>query len=185
MKNNVLSTKNYVTGFLLGAGLLGASGAFAADGTITIQGQVTDASCAIAVDGGTGDSTITLPAVSKSALAVPGDTAGAKSFTMQLSGCPATGSVRAAFSPLNVDPATGYLQNTATVSPATNVQVQVLDGTVTPIDLRDNTGNEYVPFVDQGGAGVADLNYAVRYVSTGVATAGQVDTQLVYTLDYQ
>lgn len=185
MKNQRLNSNGYVAGVLLGAGLLSATGAFAADGTITIQGQVTDSSCLIAVDGGTGDSTLTLPAVSKSALAVPGDTAGAKSFTMHLSGCPATGSVRAAFSPLNVDPATGYLQNTATVSPAANVQVQVLDGTVTPIDLRDNTGNDYVPFVDQGGSGVADLNYAARYVATGVATAGQVDTQLVYTLDYQ
>ncbi len=185
MKNKVFSQKSYMAVLLAGTGLLATSGAFAADGTITIQGQVTDASCMIAVDGGTGDSTITLPAVSKSALAVPGDTAGATKFTMQLSGCPSSGSVRAAFAPLNVDPATGYLQNTATVSPASNVQIQVLDGTVTPIDLRDNTGNEYVPFVDQGGAGVADLHYAARYVATGVATAGQVDTQLVYTLDYQ
>lgn len=185
MKNTAMSAKIYMVGLLAGAGLLAASGASAADGTITIQGQVTDASCLIAVDGGTGDSTITLPAVSKSALATPGDTAGAKGFTMQLSGCPTTGSVRAAFAPLNVDPATGYLQNTASVSAATNVQVQVLDGMATPIDLRDNTGNSYVPFVDQGGAGVADLNYAARYVATGIATAGQVDTQLVYTLDYQ
>jgi major type 1 subunit fimbrin (pilin) len=180
-----MNAKNYFSSILLGSSLLMASNAFAADGTITIQGQVLDASCLIAVNGGVADSSITLPAVSKSSLANTGDTAGAKPFTMHLSGCPISGSVRALFSPLNVDPTTGFLTNNAAVSPATNVQVQVLNEATNPIDLRDNSGNNYIAFVDQGGSGVADLNYAVRYIATGPAIAGAVETQLVYTLGYQ
>lgn len=174
---------------LASVGLLSASGAHAADGTITITGQVVDSSCAIAVNGGTGDATVVLPSVSKTTLANPDDVAGSTAVNMTLSGCPATGSVRAYFEALNVDQSTGHLINTASATPAENVQVQVTNASGSAIDLRtnDNSTNSFVAFTDDGaGVGTANLQYGVQYIATGgAATAGQVETQLVYSLDYQ
>lgn len=167
--------------------LLAASGAFASDGTITITGQVTDSSCNIAVNGGTADYTVTLPTVSKDVLASDGAVAGASAISFSLSGCPASGAVRAYFEPTNVDPSTGNLLNNA-ASPADNVQVQVLNQSGTAIDLRDNSNNPFTNFIDDGSgtSGTADFTYSAQYIAVGgAAAAGQVDTALVYTLDYQ
>ncbi|MFP2237272.1 fimbrial protein [Pseudescherichia vulneris] len=171
---------------LLGLGIAGSLNAYAVDGTISITGQVVDASCSVAVSGGANDATVVLPTVSKTALSNPGDVAGATQVAMSLTGCPSTGSVRAFFEATNVDPATGFLKNNAATTPAEGVQVQVINAsTATAIDLRDNSNNDYVPFVDNGTDGTADLNYSVQYVATAPATSGLVDTSLMYTLDYQ
>lgn len=169
---------------LVSAGLLCASGAYASDGTITITGQVTDSSCNIAVNGATGDATIVLPTVSTTVLANDGDTAGATAVSMSLTGCPSGQGVRAYFESTNVDQATGYLKNTATGTPAENVQVQVTDTSGNDIDLRSNatTNNNYVATETDGSA---NLEYGVQYIATGASTAGPVETALVYSLDYQ
>lgn len=177
--------KKVIFAAVSGLALLGAQSATAADGTITISGQVIDAGCDISVNGGTGDSTVVLPSVSKNTLANPGDTAGNTTVSLSLSGCPDTGGVRAYFEALNVDQSTGHLLNTA-ATPADNVEVQVTDAAGTGIDLRTNTTNNFVNFIDGGaGTGTADLQYGVQYVATGAATAGQVETQLTYSLEYQ
>lgn len=177
--------KKVIFAAVSGFALMGAQSASAADGTITITGQVIDAGCDISVNGATGDSTVVLPAVSKNILANPGDTAGNTAVNLSLSNCPATGGVRAYFEALNVDQATGHLLNTA-ATPADNVQVQVTDAAGTGIDLRTNTTNDFVNFTDDGGGvGTADLQYGVQYVATGASTAGQVETQLTYSLEYQ
>lgn len=176
-----------VTTFIA-ASLVTSMGAFASDGTITITGTVTDSACQVDVNGGVADATVTLPTVSTSSLAADGDVAGATPIVMSLSGCPATGHVRAYFETQNVDVATGYLVNNAKTGAAANVQVQVLnaiDGSA--IDLRDNLNNNFVDFVDDGDGttGSATLNYAAQYVAVnGAASAGGVETALVYTLDY-
>lgn len=176
--------KKIVFAAMSSVALLGAQGAFASDGTITITGLVTDSVCDISVNGGTSDSTIVLPTVSKSVLAAPGNVAGNTAVNMALSNCPTTGGVRAYFEALNVDQATGYLKNTS-ATPASNVQVQVTDPSGTGIDLRTNTNNSFVSFIDNAGVGSANLQYGVQYVATGASTAGQVETQLTYSLDYQ
>lgn len=177
--------KKVIFAAVSGLALMGAQNATAADGTITIRGQVIDAGCEITVNGGTSDSTIVLPAVSKTILVNPGDTAGNTTVNLSLSNCPNTGGVRAYFEALNVDQSTGHLLNTA-ATPAGNVQVEVTDAAGTGIDLRTNTTNDFVNFVDGGaGTGTAVLQYGVQYVATGAATAGQVETQLTYSLDYQ
>lgn len=56
--------------------------AFAVDGTITINGQITDTTCTISVDGGSNDATVTLPTVSSTTLGAAGATAGATPFTI-------------------------------------------------------------------------------------------------------
>jgi major type 1 subunit fimbrin (pilin) len=171
---------------LAALGFLGAaSSAFASDGTITINGKVIDATCVVNISGaGSGTATVTLPTVSKSVLKSAGSTAGQTLLQLNLTGCPTSGAARAFFESTNVDLGTGFLINKAT-TPAQNVQVQVLNNTTsTPLDLRDggNANNAYVTF-DAGGN--AQLPYALRYVANGVSTAGDVQTQLVYSIQYQ
>jgi len=50
-----------------------AGSALAADGTITITGQITDMTCNIAVDGGSNDAAVTLPVALMSARTEQGD----------------------------------------------------------------------------------------------------------------
>lgn len=158
-----------------------SSSALAVDGTIDITGTVTDSSCTIAVDGGTASSSVVLPTVSASTLASDGSVAGATPFTFNLSGCPTTGGARAFFESTNVDQSTGFLANNS-ATPAGNVQVQIADASGTAIDLRDQTNN---PFATFDATGNANLTYNAQYVAVGgAATAGDVDTQLVYTLEY-
>jgi major type 1 subunit fimbrin (pilin) len=172
---------------LAALGFLGAaSSAFASDGTITINGKVIDATCVVSVSGAStsGTATVTLPTVSKSVLSTAGSTAGQTLLQLNLTGCPTSGAARAFFESTNVDLGTGFLINKAT-TPAQNVQVQVLNNTTsTPLDLRDggNANNAYVTF---DASGNAQLPYALRYVANGVSTAGNVQTQLVYSIQYQ
>jgi major type 1 subunit fimbrin (pilin) len=170
---------------LAALGFLGAaSSAFASDGTITINGKVIDATCVVSVNGAGTGATVTLPTVSKSVLQSAGSTAGQTLLKLDLTGCPTSGAARAFFESTNVDMGTGFLINKAT-TPAQNVQVQVLNNTTsTPLDLRDggNANNAYVTF---DASGNAQLPYALRYVANGVSTAGNVQTQLVYSIQYQ
>lgn len=166
---------------LVSVGLLSTSGAYASDGTITITGNVLDTTCTVSVNGGGSDATIVLPTVSKTALTGPGDIAGTTDMNLNLSGCPDTGSVRAYFEATNVSQSTGNLFNTAT-NPADAVQVQVMNSDGTKIDLRNNNTNEFVAF---SGTGTAVLFHSVAYVAIGPAGAGAVESQLIYSLEYQ
>lgn len=158
-----------------------SSSALAVDGTIDITGTVTDSSCTIALDGGAASGSVVLPTVSATSLASEGTVAGATPFTFNLSGCPTTGATRAFFESTNVDQSTGFLANNS-ATPAGNVQVQVADVNGAAIDLRDQTNN---PFVSFDASGNANLTYNAQYVAVGGgATAGEVETQLVYTLEY-
>nr|WP_300312143.1 fimbrial protein [Halomonas sp.] len=172
--------KKFSITILVAWALAMACGAMATDGAISINGRVVGGACDISI-GGSSNATIVLPRVSSGSLVAAGDTAGATPLSMSLSGCPASGAVRAWFEPTNVDMKTGNLLNNAE-RPAENVLVQVKDqssGNV--IDLRDNTNN---PFTNFGIDGSIILSYAAQYYATGPATSGNVETQLVYTLDY-
>ncbi|MGB8419910.1 type 1 fimbrial protein [Paraburkholderia sp.] len=54
-----------------------------------------------------------------------------------------------------------------------------------PITITTNSGNQ---LATEGAAitgGAADLKYYARYYATGAATAGTVNTQVQYTMQYQ
>ena len=178
---------NGIRALALGAmSLLAASAAMASDGTVTINGKVTDASCKVTINGVAQSTIITMPTVSTQSLAKFNQTSGATPMYLELSECPTTGGVRAYFETLNVDQGNGRLMNMA-ASPAEGVSVDVFNKVSgLPIDLRQGgvgTGNAYVTLSAQG---TAELPYAVRYVNSGFAiTAGDVQSQLVYSLQYQ
>ncbi|MCS3419784.1 type 1 fimbrial protein [Pseudomonas yamanorum] len=182
---------------LLAMALLATSGVMAtavsaADGTITISGEVKGTTCTIS--GGTGASPgtganfpVVLSSVQTSALAAAGQTAGAKPFFVYVGGnatCP-DGTVVAvlyeASSP-NINPGTGNLRNVAAATPATNVEVQIVDSAVnTPIDLR--SGLNSTPATVTGG--LATLPFTARYIATGgPAGAGLVSTSVQYSVTF-
>ncbi|MEN0612974.1 fimbrial protein [Klebsiella indica] len=166
-----------------------ATSASAVDGTITINGQVTDTTCTISVDGGAADATVTLPTVSVSALPSPGATAGATPFNISLSGCTGTALNTAStyFEPgTYVDSETGRLNIDTTAGDAAgNVQVQLLNANSEAIVAGASvaTGQNDIPVDISSGSGV--LNYYAQYYATAAATAGAVTTQVDYTMVYE
>jgi major type 1 subunit fimbrin (pilin) len=173
------------------ASSLTALHAQASDGTINFVGKVTAATCDISVDGGGADATVTLPTVSSKVLATPSSTAGRTNFNMSLTNCDFTsGSIFAFFEAgANVDPVSGRLMNSALVSAATNVDLQLLDSDGSVIkagDASQLTDTNKIAVVDDGSGttGMATLNYAVEYYATGVATAGDITSSVTYSLSY-
>ena len=96
------------------------------DNTISFQGEVTDETCSLTVNGNDTAPIILLPTVSTSDLSASGDVAGATTFEMGLSGC--TGSttdsttISTVFAGNLVETTNGTLGNTGT---AENVTVQM------------------------------------------------------------
>lgn len=166
--------------------VLATSTAFAADGTITINGQVTDKTCTVNSAQGK-DFTVTLPTVSQQVLANTGDVAGRTPFTINLTNCTARSKVATYFEPgATVDFNTGRLNNAT--GTATNVQVQLLgsNNAVIPVLAAGAAGVQTnSQLVDVSSAGSADLNYYAQYYATGASTPGNVATTVKYTIIYQ
>lgn len=158
----------------------------AADGTITINGLVTDKTCDIVTPQGK-NFTVTLPTVSKQTLATAGEVAGRTPFTINLSDC-SEGKVATYFEPgATVDFNTGRLNN-QDANGAKNVQVQLLGSNNQPILVQQagangaQTNSQWVDVVD---GGTAALDYYAEYYATGASTAGPVTTSVQYTIIYQ
>ena len=164
--------------------VLGMSSAFAADGTITINGNVTASTCVI--NSGTPDFVVTLPTVSTTVLDTANDTAGRTPFTINLTECSAATKVATYFEPgSTVDFATGRLNNTT--GDATNVQVQLLGSNTTAIPVfavGSNGSQAGSQIVTTDVTGAAALDYYAEYFATGAAGAGTVNTSVQYTIVY-
>ncbi|UNK06588.2 fimbrial protein [Psychrobacter raelei] len=179
MKKIILATSALV---------LGSVAAHAADGTVTINGVVTDQTCK--VTSGSKDIRVTLPTVGVNSLATAGTTAGRTPFTINLENCKA-GNVSVFFETGgNVDAATGNLNNAT--GTAKNVQVQLLSDKSIVIPVLANAAQSpvttraaVVGATETGTTGTAALNYYAQYLATGAATPGTVATSVQYTVNYQ
>ena len=160
--------------------------AFAADGTITINGAVTASTCTVSSSAGSKDFTVTLPTVSTSTLAAAGNTAGRTGFDITLSGCtPATGNVRTHFeSGSTVDAATGRLNLTGASGVATNVQLHLTNSDGTSIVAGAPVASQNSKPVALA-TGAATLRYAAEYYATGASTAGTANSSITYSIAYQ
>lgn len=167
-----------------------ASSAIAADGTIFFEGALSGNTCDITVDGNPLPATVTLPTVTASALLGIGATAGDTLFKIVLTNCVGVSgtSTAAAFfeNGSTVDYDTFNLKNTASGGDeATNVQLQLLDATnQSPINVgfynqKANSARHSIASAE------AELPYAVRYYSLGSATAGLVESQVNFSIDYE
>ncbi|WP_028225590.1 fimbrial protein [Paraburkholderia ferrariae] len=167
------------------AGLSVAPMVFAAPapgtGTVTFNGKLTADTCVI--NAGDVNKTVTLDTVSAQSLPNKGDTAATTNFTISVSQCPANlSSVAAHFETTNMDPDTRNIVNQAIASPATNVEVQLIDKDgKTPI-LLGSTGSFYP--ID-ASAHTATMSYYGQYYATGKTEAGNVTAVASYTLAYQ
>lgn len=184
--------RNYkyaISAFALAVSAAITTSAFAVDGTITINGQITDTTCKISVDNGGNDATVKLPPVSTSTLSTSSNVAGATPFKISLSECSGTSLKTAStyFEPgAYVDSTTGRLNiDAAAQDAATNVQVQLLNANRSPIVVGASVtnGQNDIPVDISAGSGV--LNYYAQYYAIGQSTAGSVTTQVDYTMVYE
>ncbi|MBB5402199.1 fimbrial protein [Paraburkholderia youngii] len=149
-------------------------------GQVTFNGELIDDTCVI--NAGDDDKTVTLPTLSTQSLVAAGQTAGSRMFDISVSQCPATlTNVAAHFETTNMDPATRNAINQASTSPASNVEVQLLDSDGNTPILLGSTGS----FVPVASNGTATMSYGGRYYATNKTTAGNVTAVVRYTLAYQ
>jgi major type 1 subunit fimbrin (pilin) len=169
----------------LGLAAVGAHAADVGDGTLTINGKLTAATCTVSGNGQGKDFTVTLPTLSAQTLSSAGATAGSTGFSIALTNCtPATGNVHTFWQYGANTLADGNLKNNGS---AGNVEVQLVDynGTPATIDVSkaDGAQNSHTVAI---ASGAANLKYAAQYVSpAGSATAGDVTTSVTYSMSYQ
>lgn len=186
---------NYICKATLLAVLISAGNVAAAeDGTITFTGTISDATCVITggstSESTTPDFTVTLPSISTTALSKEGERAGDTPFHITLSGAQcADGKVANVFFELaqstNIDATTGYLKNSTAKSSggAEKVQIGLLDSDKAVLNL--NTANNTAKSVTVA-SNTARFDYWAQYVAVGgAATAGAVNTDVVYSIKYQ
>ncbi|MCC7634887.1 fimbrial protein [Stenotrophomonas rhizophila] len=160
--------------------------AMAADGKVTINGEITATTCDINA-GGTGspNQTVTLPTVSTTALNAAGKTAGEKEFHFDLSGSTCAGTAKMHFESATspVDLATSNLDNQATNNPAKYVQVSILNADGSKVALADSSNSQSVTI--DPTTNTARMSYFARYEAVGqAAEQGMVSTFFDYSIDY-
>ncbi|WIM82129.1 fimbrial protein [Gallibacterium anatis] len=191
---------------LIAVGLgLSAQGAFADDsgvaingGVLTVNGKVVNTTCTI-TNAENGNLLVTLPPVPASELNAKGKTTGETNVIFKLSGCKTItgqGSIAtkaAAFFKFDADNVDdeGRLKNKASVGTAAeNVLIELThkDKGKTRIEV----GSDYNAQTGQAGKyrfdiqdNAATLHYLARYYATGVATAGDVHSQVNYIIAYE
>ncbi|WP_114195059.1 fimbrial protein [Edaphovirga cremea] len=168
-------------------GITFAGSALAADGTITINGQITDTTCSISVNGGNNNASLILPTVSTTALPTLGSVAGATPYSIALTGC--TGAVLNSAGTFyevgnRVDLASGRLNSIGTAS---NVHVELLNADLEVIKIGGTRAEQHILPIDiSTGDGSGTMNFYARYYATDMtgATAGNVETQVDYSIVY-
>ncbi|TDY20291.1 major type 1 subunit fimbrin (pilin) [Paraburkholderia sp. BL6665CI2N2] len=186
---SILTALAIATGSLLG---LTSIGALAADGTLTFTGQVTDTTCSINgnAPGTAADLAISLAPVAAGSLATLGAVAGttnAGDITFNLTGCSgaATKAIVGFENGATVDQATGYLTNQAAIGGATNVEVRLLNASMQPINITNDSNNNTQQNAATITGGAATLTYFAQYYATGAATPGPFNTSIQYSMFYE
>ncbi|SPU49139.1 fimbrial protein [Bordetella trematum] len=187
--------------------------AHAVDGTITINGEITDSTCKINGQTPPADVIVNLPKISTSALKNTGDSAGATAFTLKLTDCPVTltGEVKAyfepgittdydsgalyAYTPIAVDtsasaPLTGIPSRTGATK-ANNVEIQLANTDGKPIKIGAPTNMATGVVFSSSGSGdaarnTATLHYLARYYksASGDISPGKLVTYVAYSIAY-
>lgn len=186
MKKSVVSTSIFAV-FALAA----FSAQAASTGTITFNGELTDTTCEVDINGQGSDATVILPTVGVNQLTASGDTTGRTSFNMNISDCVigtegGHSKVAAFFQPGNtVDLSTGRLKNVG--GSATNVDLRLLDASnsYAPINIGNTDQVDGMAYVDINTDGTALLPYAVEYFANAQTTPGTVTNSVIYNLQYK
>ena len=186
MKRNMLALTVITSLTLMSAPIFAAS-----TGTITFNGELTDTTCNVDINGQGIDALVTLPTVGIDQLTKDKDTTGRTSFNMNLSDCVigtenGKSKVSAFFQTgSTVELSSGRLNNTS--GTASNVQLQLLDstGNFNVINVGNTNQVENMAYIDINEDGTATLPYAVEYYAQGQTTPGTVRSSVVYNLQYK
>lgn len=160
------------------------------NGTITISGRITSASCTVSVNGGTNNATVTLPTVQTTDLATAGNATGYTAVSFKLTGCANGGDTVTQVRPYfeqgpTTDLTSGNLSNKTGATYATNVEVMFSStaDTTGKLDLSKGPGAQGVTAATL--ASNPTFTYYAAYIANGgAATSGLVSTSVQYTLDY-
>ena len=160
--------------------------AFAADGTIRIEGSVIAPTCVLTNGPTPADIRVKLPAVAVSALSASGQTAGRTPFFIRVADCGATvAQVQTFFEPgPTIDTSSNNLTLQGGTGIAGNVQLQLLNADHSQVLLGNPLGLQNTQSVAVEGGGAA-LRYYAQYVATGAATAGSANSSVTFTMIYQ
>lgn len=168
---------------IIAAGLTLSASALA-NNTINFQGEVADQTCAININGNASTPLILLPTVSAAELDSSGKTAGLTPFTISLTGCTASGSVKA-IKTVFVGNNLTVANNMGNTGNASNVALRLVDP-VAPTVALDLTGQTGAPGLSlASGATTASHDFAVQYYAEGTAAPGSVFGSVQYAVSYQ
>lgn len=176
----------------LGLGLVVATSASADMGLITFVGSVSDSTCAVSGGSGTNGApanfSVALDPVQTTTLNAIGKTANRKTYEVVFSdgkggSCASTTITKAHFyfvasSPsVNTD---GRMRNILGPTGAQNVEMQMLDESNAVVVLNRHPRKD----VTLATTGPTVLKYGVQYYATGVATAGNFRSDVIYEAYY-
>lgn len=157
-------------------------------GTINVTGKVSTGTCSALISG-SADHTVALDTVSTTALAVAGNTAAPKTFTISLTGCDLVGNKNvvpyflAIGSSINT---AGRLKNMYGAGAATNVELQMLNASTAVMDLSKGSGSQGAGVVNIPTTpnGTGSVTYTLRYYAAAAATGGLVSSSMTWGVDY-
>ncbi|OZI71906.1 fimbrial protein [Bordetella genomosp. 12] len=174
----------------------------AVDGTITINGEITDQTCRIEGKDPPHNLIVNLPKIGRTALKAVNVTAGATPFEIKLTDCPTTlnGKVKAYFEPYaTTDYGTGnliaYTTTNAVTTPASSINTPATVFKSVQIQLANPDGKTIKVGVDSASQSAqqttianqkATLRYLARYIKTGSdpINAGKLVTYVQYSIVY-
>lgn len=170
---------------LLGLPGLVSQALAANNGTINFSGTVTSMTCDVRLNGQENESAVLLPPVSQEQLKTASWTAGRTAFELKLNNCQGAMKSAAAYfeAGAGVD-SSGRLRNTGSAS---NVVLQLREGSgsFNPIVAGNPSQIANATYYAIPSTGIVTLPYVVEYYSMGVATAGSVVGNVVYSLQYK
>ncbi len=179
MKKSMISV---ATSLGLSSVVLLASASAFANNTITFNGEVTDQTCSVTVNGNASNPVVLLETVSAAMLKEAGSTAGAKTFSVGITGCTAPQA--------KIDVTTVFVANGVTdkgnllnTGDAKNVALQIMDTEGKAVNLSSPA--ELSGLVLEVGSTSASTEFGVAYISeNGGATPGSVTGALQYAVVY-
>lgn len=184
---------------------LACSSAFAVDGTITVNGVVTDETCTLTGGGsgaaGSTNIVLTLNTVPKSTFTAANSIASTKDFRLELKNAAGTGGcdaatnaslkglfLTAAAADLDATDKTLLVNQDAGASATNPAFIQILTDAGTVVNLNDTWGTQAksaVTGLAADGSGIATMLYKAQYFSkSGTVDAQNVKATLNYTLQY-
>jgi len=165
-----------------------STGTALAANTITFQGEVTDQTCQVHING-QDNPVVLLPTVPTTELQAPGSKTGLTPFTLTLTDCSAPkddAQLSVRFLARGVTEA-GNLRNVATGQAAEHVSIQLTkdkSGTQ-PIDLKGGPVKVDGLVLPKGQTSASHTYAAQYYTGDGNATAGAVQAVVEYVISYQ